>query len=139
MERASPKVTSADQSVAPRAVADLHSQCKPSTVENMTQAESAEVTPDPVPFQWQSVLRSVQTPMPTALHEWRLDLQQWSYQVRRRPHEAEFLALRDLLPPDAVCIDSGRTVGNRSTRSTLSWDGRCGSRRSSRNGLWSGG
>jgi FkbM family methyltransferase len=31
--------------------------------------------------------------------------------VRRRPHETEFFALRELLPPDAMCIDGGANRG----------------------------
>ena len=77
----------------------------------MTPADSAEVSSDAVPLQWKSFIRNLQTFMPSALHERRLDLQQWSDRVRRRPHEAEFFALRDLLPPDARCIDGGANRG----------------------------
>jgi FkbM family methyltransferase len=77
----------------------------------MMQADSAEVSSDPVPFQWRSFIRNLQTHIPSALHEWRLDLQQWSDRARRRPHEADFIALRDLLPPDARCIDGGANRG----------------------------
>jgi FkbM family methyltransferase len=77
----------------------------------MPQAESDEVSSDPVPLQWRSFVRNLQTRMPSTLHERRLDLQQWSDRVRRRPHEAEFFALRDMLPPDAMCIDGGANRG----------------------------
>jgi FkbM family methyltransferase len=49
--------------------------------------------------------------MPSGLQERRLDVQQWSYRARHRPHECEFVALRDLAPPDAVCIDGGANRG----------------------------
>ena len=81
------------------------------TVTNVTEPESIEVPPAPVPQDWRSFLRNVQTRMPSAFRERRLDIQQWSYLARRRPHETEFLGLRDLLPPDAMCIDGGANRG----------------------------
>jgi FkbM family methyltransferase len=64
-----------------------------------------------VPLEWRTFLRNVQTRMPSALQERRLDVQQWSYRARRRPHESEFVGLQDLLPPDAMCIDGGANRG----------------------------
>jgi FkbM family methyltransferase len=70
-----------------------------------------EVPPEPVPTGWRPFVRNVQTLLPSALRERRLDIQQWSYRARHRPHEPEFLALRELLSPDAVCIDGGANRG----------------------------
>jgi FkbM family methyltransferase len=70
-----------------------------------------EVVDGSMPLGWRSFIRNVQTRLPSSLRERRLDFQQWQYRARRRPHEAEFVALRELLPADALCIDAGANRG----------------------------
>jgi len=81
------------------------------TVGAVAWCDAIEVPPEPVPTGWRPFVRNVQTLMPGALQQRRLDVQQWSYRARHRPHEPEFWALRELLAPDAVCIDGGANRG----------------------------